>query len=131
MKPLNKRSQAIFTRIIDGMDKVGDHKKLDAGHGFMPLCVEVVGDGPAKGSLILSLAHYFTQNGDLMSDPQMEFLVTADGTCFPLVFEQSGFIYQDAVRFEDGKILVAKKLQADIASFANDWMVNIKEQQDL
>src|SRR4051812_3886346 len=40
--------------------------------GFMPLVVEAAGTGPRGGTLV-SVAHYYEQNGDLMADPEVLF----------------------------------------------------------
>ena len=40
--------------------------------GFMDLVVEVLPQCPETGAMVLSLAHYFEQNGDLCQDPEME-----------------------------------------------------------
>ena len=39
----------------------------------MPVSVEVVGTRP-QGALIVSIAHYYEQNGDLMADPEATFV---------------------------------------------------------
>ena len=40
--------------------------------GLMRLCVELVGRGP-NGKPLVSVAHYYEQNGDLVADPEMTF----------------------------------------------------------
>ena len=83
---------------------------------------------------VFSVAHYYEQNGDLMKDPDMTFLRGADGEYYPLSYQQDGLgIYQDAVEWDDdGNIKgIRPKMQADMVSFANDWMVNIRDQQKL
>ncbi|MCP4486584.1 MAG: hypothetical protein GY820_04580, partial [Gammaproteobacteria bacterium] len=39
--------------------------------GFMDLVVEVLPQCEETGAMVLSLAHYFEQNGDLCQDPEM------------------------------------------------------------
>lgn len=130
MQSLNTQATAIFRRIVEGLTKPGDHKKIDNAKGtFMALCVDVVRrQGTA---LVISFAHYFEQNGDLCCDPDMTFLVTAEAVT-PLTFQQAiPPIYQEAVEFDSGKMRVKTKLQADLTSFANDWIKNIAEQQGI
>jgi hypothetical protein len=43
--------------------------------GFDRLCVEHIGPAPTEGLELVSVAHYFEQNGDLMADPEMTFEV--------------------------------------------------------
>jgi hypothetical protein len=40
--------------------------------GLLRLCVELVGRGP-NGAPLVSVAHYYEQNGDLVADPEMTF----------------------------------------------------------
>jgi len=83
---------------------------------------------------VFSVAHYYEQNGDLMKDPDMTFLRGADGEYYPLSYQQDGLgIYQDVIEWDDhGNIKGFRpKMQADMVSFANDWMENIRDQQML
>jgi hypothetical protein len=76
MKSLDKTATRIFRQIIEGLAKLGDHRKLDNAPGsYLALSVEIVGTTP-QGSIV-ALAHYFEQQGDLMADPDMTFLVSA------------------------------------------------------
>jgi hypothetical protein len=87
-----------------------------------------------KQGPIYSVAHYYEQNGDLMKDPDMTFLRGADGEYYPLSYQQDGLgIYQDAIEWDDqGDIKGFRaKMQADMVSFADEWMKNIKDQQRL
>ena len=47
--------------------------------GFMDLVVEVLPQDPETGAIVLSLAHYFGQNGDLCQDPEMTVRVSQPG----------------------------------------------------
>jgi hypothetical protein len=105
--------------------------------GFMRLCIEHVGTGP-RGMPLVSVAHYFQQNGDLMEDPDLVFEVNPDedgplswkaGEWGPVSFTQhSTGTYQEAVVVQDGKVMVAPKLIASLKSFALTWDRNIKAQ---
>lgn len=133
MKHLSKQATSIFNKCIDGLKEPGDHRRIgDADSGFMPLIVECV-DTWGLG-LIYSLAHYAEQNGDLMSDPEMTFLVGKDGQVFPLTY-RNDFVGVDQVAAEpndngDG-VRFNAKLQAELCTFAAQWFKNIDEQQDL
>ena len=55
-----------------------------------------VGPGP-RGLPTVSVAHYYTQNGDLMRDPEMVFEVGPDGAFHPVSYQQDNLgIYQEA-----------------------------------
>jgi hypothetical protein len=81
---------------------------------------------------IFSVAHYYEQNGDLMSDPDMTFLVTGD-YILPMTYRQDAIgINQTGILANDGESLKADiKRQKELATFANQWMHNIKTQQKL
>ncbi len=140
MKTLNQASTKIFNLIVDGLKEPGDHKKLDNAPGaFMALSVELIDQWP-EGSII-SLAHYYEQNGDLMRDPDMTFLISNGskfiaGLVFPASYRQDGLgIDQQSLFYEDNNgihsLRICKHWQADHAAFANVWMRNIKEQQGI
>lgn len=144
MKPLNQQATKIFNLIVEGLKELGDHKKIDNAPGaFMALSVELIDQWP-EGN-IFSLAHYYEQNGDLMRDPDMTFLVSNGtfhgskfiaGLVFPASYRQDGLgIDQQSLFYEDNNgihsLRICKKWQADHAVFANTWMRNIKAQQHI
>ena len=133
MKHLTKQATSIFNKCIDGLKEPGDHRRIgDADSGFMPLIVECV-DTWGQG-LIYSLAHYAEQNSDLMCVPEMTFLVGKDGQVFPLTY-RNDFMGVSQVAAEPNEqrdgIRFDSKLQAELCTFAAQWLKNIDEQQDL
>ncbi len=125
MKSLDATAKQIFRRFVDGLLKVGDSRRIDSSISFMALHVEVIG---RYGHWpIFSLALYYEQNGDLVCDSDLTFLV-ADQV-HPLTFEQGGVVYQVAVRFEGQAIHLNETLQAQITEFCNQWLRNVAEQQ--
>lgn len=131
MKPLNKQTTDVFHRLIEDLTRIGDHRKIDNCHGaFMPVSVEVVGRHENPVAHIVAVTHYYEQEGDLVTDPEVTFMVTAKGV-FPMTFEQGGVCYRVLAKFEDGKLRYNEAGQADLAGFCDDWMMNIREQQDL
>ena len=138
MKPINQSAKKVMDNITGKLNGK-DHLKIDNTDGaFMPVVVEkdIFLDGKYAGQ-VFSVAHYYEQNGDLMSDPFMRFLkADADGNYYPICFEQHGplaryddvFVYND----ETGEILGYRpRMQRDLTVFANMWMRNIKWQQGL
>ena len=67
MKHINDKSEAIFRKLTDGLVKVGDHQQWNNNSSFMAACVEIIGR-TGLGPLV-SVAHYYEQNGDLMRTP--------------------------------------------------------------
>ncbi len=57
--------------------------------GFMDLVVEVLPQDPETGAMVLSLAHYYEQNGDLCQDPEMTVRVFSHGMVEALTFQQA------------------------------------------
>lgn len=72
------------------------HCKYEAGEGIEPLCIERNGD-------VVFVAHTYTQNGDLMYDPAIEFYFDSKNQkAEALSYELSGMgMYQD---FRDGNL---------------------------
>ena len=108
-----------------------DSKKIDNTKGtFMMVHIECV--SVCNLGKIYSVAHYYTQNGDLMRDPDMEFIKGADGEYYPISFWQDPLIRDEVATWKDGTLVFYnEKRQAALATFANEWMRNIKEQQGL
>lgn len=136
MESLNKSASATFAKLIDGLVHVGDARTINNSTAFMAVHVEIIGlpdfgYRPREGSWIVSVAHYYEQNGDLVCDPDVTFMRTPEGTVFPMTFEQGGVTYQVAAKFEDHQLKFNKKAQKDLVLFCNDWMGNIAEQQNL
>jgi len=132
MRAISKSAQRVFDRLVEGLTRVGDHNKHETP-AFMAVSVEVI-DRTRDGSLIVSVAHYFTQNGDLMADPEMTFLyTTADGKAYPLSFRQdsTGTYWVGAWQADDGRWMLRPRMQRDHAIFAATWLRNIREQHNL
>ncbi len=136
MKCLSKRAEAIFRQLIEGLTEPGQHRKIDNTAGtFMPVSIDVLSvercaiGGRDWYEMRVSLAHNYQQNGDLMADPDVEFHVTPLGVA-PLTFQQDPGIYRRwAWKDEAGIWEYHPRGQADLATFCNQWMVNIKHQQ--
>jgi hypothetical protein len=138
MKHLTGEAQKVMEFLVEGLEYGGKRKKIDNSNGtFMPVHVEFINrfnDGIVGD--VFSVAHYYEQNGDMMRDPDVEFLRN-NGKFYPIYFRQDG------AGGKDQEVLVfdidtghvngyRKKLQADITRFCNTlWMPNIKEQQRL
>ena len=141
MKYLGKQATKVMNTLTE-LAKDGHVKVDNGGPDFMAVVVERVREveyGP-----VYSVTHYYEQNGDLMCDPDVEFLKVVHvfervgakpGTFyFPLTFRQDNLgIDQQAVIFNevDGKTVTRcnRKAQADLVTFCNQWMRNIKNQQ--
>lgn len=130
MKVMNERATAVMNILIEGLIEPGQAKKIDnAGKSIMPVFVECIDE--TKHGKIFSVTHYYEQEGDLMSDPDMTFL-KVNGRYLPMTYRQDNLgIDQRAIWFEGEKVKFYPKVQKDITAFANLWMRNVKEQQKL
>lgn len=133
---INQKSLAIFAKLTAGLSEIGDSQRFgEFGDVFMPVCVEIIGRpdfGNLRGSVVIvSVAQYFKQMGDLMKDPEIVFLVGA-GSVYPMVFEMSNPpVYQVTAEFREGKLAFNDVEQAKLALFANEWLSNISMQHEL
>lgn len=132
MKAINQRAKKVMDTLTENMEGTDGHRKIDNTKGtFMVVHVERMN----KCSLgqIYSIAHYFEQNGDLMRDPDMEFIKGGDSEYYPISFWQDAPPLRDeAVVWKDGEIMgYREQQQMRLVTFANTWMKNIEEQQRL
>jgi hypothetical protein len=137
MTSIQPASATIFFELLNNLDNNGYKKFIR--EGFMPLCVELIGKlhttfGSADA---YSICHYYEQNGDLMRDPEMCFLLMPKNSfnelpnqIFPYYYRLDGLgIEQESITFEPGGImLINPNLQKQHVDFANQWLLNIKEQ---
>ncbi|PKM56013.1 MAG: helicase [Firmicutes bacterium HGW-Firmicutes-5] len=92
--------------------------------GFMDLIIERLYENR------ISLSHYYEQNGDLMSDPDMELIVDPmHKTITAATFQQDNLaIYHEAYQ---GDNLVDPDLEDELNDFLKDWLSNISRQGHL
>ncbi|MBS9767819.1 MAG: hypothetical protein KGV44_09820 [Flavobacteriaceae bacterium] len=135
MKTLNKTATKIFLQLVEKAKANNDYIKIDNTKGvFMPLSVEKIDE--IDDYECFSLAHYGQQNGDLMADPEMCFLLAqneTDSIVIPYSFRNDymGVDRMD-ILIENNKLKgIRHKAVADNVTFANMWLNNIKNQQNL
>lgn len=123
MKTLNKTATKVFESLIAGL-AVGQARKFDNAPGaFMAVSVDRLSEN------LYAVAHRKEVNGDLVSDPDVEFYV-AGGMVAPTAIDQSFGYRREVIFGEGGKITGYRpRGQADLTSFCNLWMRNIKAQQ--
>ena len=136
MRTLNKKATEVLNILTTDLKNPGDHKVFDAHNytkkwdgGIMATHVENIGfmaDYP-----LFSIAHYYKQNGDMMQDPEMCFLKIGS-QFFPCMFQQANMgLYEESIFMKDNTMKYNPRMQKDHALFANMWMKNIKDQQNL
>lgn len=141
---LNQNANKVFQKLINhcqNNDSGTKSAKIDnGGNGIMPVSIEILVniDFCGYSARLISIAHYFEMNGDLVPDPDMEFIIIDDFSesdkfgkpVFPVSI-QNQFYFDRAIDKKDGKWKYSRKKLRDLVDFANIWLKNIAEQQDL
>ena len=105
--------------IGDDLTNLPTYRKSKAD-GFMDLCMDLLSEEPGK--TVISLAHYFEQNGDLVCDPDMEIAIyTQDGTAEALSFQDQ----RRFVRVYDEHGNKDQSLADDLNRFLALWLSNL------
>ncbi|WP_333664717.1 DUF6908 domain-containing protein [Desulfobacter postgatei] len=129
MTPLNKKATEIFMAMTNDMIEFNKTKKIVNSKAFMPVHIEKLASYDI--GTCIAVSHYYKQNGDMMRDPDMEFIVTQSGQVFPAMFRMDNPpVYEESIFFDNGW-KVRPALQKQHAAFANQWMQNIKDQQQI
>ena len=112
------------------------HIEISNG-SYMDLTIEGIGKSP-DGRQMVSVAHYYEQNSDLMRDPEMTFLVDERLSCtpgfadgwFPVSVQMDGIgYYRVAIKWdENGQMVSNRREMRDEKSFARTWNSNIRHQ---
>jgi hypothetical protein len=96
---------------------------------YMRLVIEDIGTGP-RGHQAISVAHYFTQNGDLCQDPELCFELIPQGghvVYEPFLFQQAvPPVYQEV--FENGPASENHRLKRQLTTFAQTRDRNLNDQ---
>jgi hypothetical protein len=125
LKTLNKAATSVLNQLVSGVE-VGESKTIEnSGGAFMAVVVDHLDEN------LYSVGHYFEQEGDRMSDPDITFFRQEDGSWLPVNCTQSPVgLYTEAVLFENGKISgYHVRNLSELVSFSNLWMKNISHQQ--
>ncbi|MDF0668773.1 MAG: hypothetical protein P0119_22200 [Nitrospira sp.] len=101
--------------------------------GFMPLSVEKIGSSE-DGHRFVSLCQYSEQNGDLMRDPDLVFMVTdlPDGAAAEPVSFRNDYlgIFQEVYRYDEvgRRTHVLPSLKQDLQEFGRAWFATLRDQ---
>ena len=100
---------------------------------YLPLSVEDIGVSQ-DGHRLVSLCQYGEQNGDLMRDCDLVFMVTVlpDGVAAEPVSFRNDYlgIVQDVYRYDEGgrRTHVVSSLKQDLKEFARSWYDTLRDQ---
>ena len=101
--------------------------------GYMPLSVEEIGTS-GDGHRLVSLCQYGEQNGDLMRDCDLVFMVIdlPDGLAAEPVSFRNNYlgIVQDVYRYDEAgrRTHVLSSLKQELKDFAQAWLATLREQ---
>lgn len=128
MKAISKQAKKVIDVLTANCENLGDHDRF-VTTPHMDVVVEHIGQ--CNLGAMYSIAHYLNeQNGDLMRDPEMRFIKGGDGKYYPYYYRLDGLgIEQETVTWDrEGNVKkVYIKSQEGQATFANEWMRNIKD----
>jgi hypothetical protein len=140
MEKLNAIATEIFCTILQ---KVGKRQQLKLqAEGFMDLVIQRVQPSITtlwgKGTMF-SFAHYYEQEGDLMCDPEMVFIVVDNRSVktdyqlvgiYPQMYQLDSIgFYQESISIDNNTAThYYKQTLAQLCEFANMWLQNIKDQ---
>jgi hypothetical protein len=125
MKTTNKTTAAALEIMTAGL-AVGDARTFDNAPGVYMAChVERI--SPNR----FSVAHYFTQNGDKVADPDLVVWRASTGDFVPVSLQQCTGHYTVAVKLDadDQPSAFYPRASRELASFANMMIRNVKAQQ--
>jgi hypothetical protein len=101
--------------------------------GYMPLSVEEIGTS-GDGHRLVSLCQYGEQNGDLMRDCDLVFMVTdlPDGAAAEPVSFRNDYLglSQEVYRYDETgrRTHVLSSLKQELKEFARAWFVTLRDQ---
>jgi N12 class adenine-specific DNA methylase len=110
---------ALAPEIVSGE---ATYMRFTAGEAFDPLSVDKLATDR------ISVAHNYEQNGDLMADPDMEFVIDRDaGTMSARTYQQDNIGLYQTAEGDNGEI-ADERLARELDSFTRQWLSNIKAQ---
>ncbi len=116
--------QIAIEHLLTSHNLLEDFQTKDSFHvrfektGYQPLVIERHGD-------LISVAHYFEQNGDLIADPDVELHYPS---WVPTAITQAFFGYRQKFIERDGKTYVDTRFDREVSSLLSMWARNIKAQ---
>lgn len=111
-----KLLQKIAPLIVSGES---NYMKFVAGEHMMPLTIEMIDENR------IAMSHHYELNGDMMADPDMEFVIDIDNeTLSARTYQQDSLaIYQEVEVIDN--LVEDIDLENELNDFANQWLHNI------
>ena len=121
----------VFEKILQANGlTLEDFKRIEylklTKEGYQPLVFEYL--GTFNGFNNYSVSHYYVQNGDIMYDPDMQFLEFGD-QFIPYTYQLDSLgVFHKAIEIRGGCMLKNAAMMKDMDSFATIWAKNIEVQ---
>jgi len=110
----------------DGSLKFNEYLKLKS-RNFMDLNIDHLSHKEDDRSIVISIAHNYIQNGDVMADPDMEIrIIPSMKMVEALTFQQDNMGIYQQVYHEDSRF--NPTLKNELNNFLNSWLKNLIEQ---
>jgi hypothetical protein len=136
MKPLGRPAELVFRKLTEGLDTVGDCRKIDGSINVEVIDLTKLGplisitrlcngsdNAPARDiGIVFLISSIGAITGNLVQD--------ADEYVYPISYRHNDLTWE-AILVKDGRWNVYSDLQADICRFANHLMLQIAKQQSL
>lgn len=110
---------------VESWPAIGEAVKFQS-KGYMDLTVERLSDD-AAGRVVLSIAHYGVQNGDMMRDPDMELRVHPAGKVVEALTFRNDYIGLHQVVYPTPTTF-RPRLKKELNSFLTTWLQNLRSQ---
>jgi len=115
-------------RLIPNLEKMEiGSSQISKSEGFMDLHVDILSDGivEQRQVKVISLAHYYEQNGDLVPDPDMTIRIYSQSKMAEALTLQDYFGYQQVYPTQ---ATVNSAVKASLNSFLKTWLNNCIQQ---
>ena len=125
LKPLSKQAAKTLNLLVSGL-AVADSRKIALVSAFMPVSVDRLDESR------FAVAHNYVQNGDVIADPDVEFLrLDADRWIVVAIQHPPPAPYQRLAVYDNGQWRASASRQqvSSANAFVASWMKRIIEQQ--
>lgn len=111
-----KLLQKIAPLIITGES---DYMRFTAGEHMMPLTIEVIDEHR------IAMSHHYELNGDMMADPDMEFMIDIDNERLNArTYQQDNLMIYQEIELNNNEV-INTDLEKQLNDFTNQWLNNI------
>jgi hypothetical protein len=143
---LNKEATTVFCQLLERLEQMrdDDHDCLRLkSPGYLPLSFERLYGGiqtPWGEGTLYSLMHWYIQEGDVMRDPDMVFVVVDNRrgaqdpidlvSIYPQSYQADNMgLYQESLFIDKSALSkFSPALNVQHCDFANMWLINIQAQ---